>query len=529
MAIVAVAAFLLGRSSVNVDMSDMEEQLEEYRAKAMEATVVNRVSQQMEDIAYQQKEISDRQRDRAEEQSLLAIAERERAEKESQAARLAEGKAMDALKEAEHQRTIAVEQEGIAREQLVQTQLQKSITDTLSFRTLGRSLGAASISQYELGNKRSARQLAYASWYFIDKYKGNSYQMESFKSLVLSSEQMRRYTMAKRGTVSGVVRIPGGADGCIAISKYGEIERWENVSKSAESTLLYHNRDYDFRDVELAADGTIWALSLHGPLCALAKNGRMTVYELPEDSYFNIIRVSEQTYMLVGRRSVTWFDTQNRRTGTNVTLPYTLSTVCMRGSFLEMYYDNGKYGEMTIDGKLKEKKAPMTGVVTAACYDKVYGNHFYGMKDGSIAACGRNGETMSIVGHVAAVTDIDIDDNILVTSSYDKTVLIWNLTRMQIGKDIDFGQGKQTSTIGNEWLIPVDYRFDGWPLCVSLDREHDYLWVGTSSGTVQRIPYAVGNLAKMYRSTYKSSLNMSEDEWRKNIGVTVPYVRFVRE
>ena len=50
----------------------MLEEMNRLEEAGKDAAIVKRVSQQMEDIAYQQKTISDRQRDRAEEQSILA-------------------------------------------------------------------------------------------------------------------------------------------------------------------------------------------------------------------------------------------------------------------------------------------------------------------------------------------------------------------------------------------------------------------------------------------------------------------------
>lgn len=169
---VAVISFLVGKNaSKETDKEDLLETIHSLQVEERDAAIVKRVSQQMEDIAYQQKAISDKQRDRAEEQSKLAIQMRDKAEVESRAAREAEGQAKLYAKEAEKsareadgQREIAISHQKMAEEQRDQANYAKSITDTLSYRTLGRTLGNLSVTQHETGNTEIANLLAYASW-----------------------------------------------------------------------------------------------------------------------------------------------------------------------------------------------------------------------------------------------------------------------------------------------------------------------------------------------------------------------------
>lgn len=541
LAVVAVIAFYAGRNSADNNTDDLLAQLEAYQKAESDAAVVKRVSQQMEDIAYQQTEISDRQRDRAEEQSLLAIANAQRAEKESKAAREAENRAKSALEEAERQRAEAVQQranaqqqEQFAREQLLQTQLQKSITDTLSFRTLGRSLGATSIAQYENNNNEQASLLAYSSWYFINKYKGNTYQTECFKALSLASDLNRRYTTSYNAAVGGTVKMDGAKDGCIVVTKFGGIEKWENVSTHAKHTLLYQNKNYDFRDVELESDGTIWALSRMGHLCHLVAEGKVVGYPLPSDLYFNIMKTADKTYMLVAQGSISWFDLAQGKVTRTIKLPGQLSTVCLKDRTLLMFYKSGAYSELSLNGTLTTKPSPIKGVVTAAFYDKGRNCCFYGTTEGNITVVSRYGIQVLLSAHSSSITDIDLDGDILLSSGYDKQVFIWNLQKLQLPSGRSFNDEMEARTsfvstntnigISNEWLIPVDLKFDGWPLNISLDRDKDYLWVGTSNGTVQRMSYSVLVMSNLVKKSLKR--NMTMEEWSSYVGVSVPYVKF---
>ena len=84
---VAAVAYQTGRRQSRQELAAVREEMDRLVAAEKDAAIVKRVSQQMEDIAYQQKAISDQQRDRAEEQSNLAIRNAARAEMESRAAR----------------------------------------------------------------------------------------------------------------------------------------------------------------------------------------------------------------------------------------------------------------------------------------------------------------------------------------------------------------------------------------------------------------------------------------------------------
>ena len=116
LAAVAVAAYYMGRRQSRSELAVLQEEMDRLMAAEKDAAIVKRVSQQMEDIAYQQKAISDQQRDRAEEQSILATQSAERAEMERLAARDAEQKANTAAEVAQKERANAERQQEIASE-----------------------------------------------------------------------------------------------------------------------------------------------------------------------------------------------------------------------------------------------------------------------------------------------------------------------------------------------------------------------------------------------------------------------------
>ena len=297
----AIIAYSIGKSHADSVSDDVLAELESLRASQDDAAIVKRVSQQMEDIAYQQKAVSDQERERAEQQSELALAMRDRAEQESRLAREAEIKANEAAAEAEEQRANAMAHQIEAEEQRDAANYAKSVTDTLNYRALGRTLGSSSITQYENGNKALAAQLAYASWYFLNKYEGNTYQPESFNALSLSSDTKATITTKKGGTVRALHPIYG--IGCVTVTDYGEIEVLRKAG--VRRVVVLQDSKYDFRDV-WADSANIYALSLHGPLCKTDFTGFIQDIPLPDGHYLKMldmddgrILIAERTHILI--------------------------------------------------------------------------------------------------------------------------------------------------------------------------------------------------------------------------------------
>ena len=148
---VAAVAYRMGSKHSRAELAALQEEMDRLLAAEKDAAIVKRVSQQMEDIAYQQKAISDQQRDRAEEQSVLATRNAARAEMESRAAREAESKANAAADVAERERANAERQQEIALEQRDEANHAKNVADTLNRRTQARSLAASSMVRREAG------------------------------------------------------------------------------------------------------------------------------------------------------------------------------------------------------------------------------------------------------------------------------------------------------------------------------------------------------------------------------------------
>ena len=105
--IAGLVVYVLVSSGYKRHIESLENRIDEMEAAERNALITKRISEQMEDIAYEQKALSDKQRERAEEQSRRADIERGKAELERGLAVKAEQQARASAKQAEHMRKIA--------------------------------------------------------------------------------------------------------------------------------------------------------------------------------------------------------------------------------------------------------------------------------------------------------------------------------------------------------------------------------------------------------------------------------------
>lgn len=521
-ALVAVAAAILIAYSVGRGMSqsgynELLDEIEELKAKEKEATIVKRVSQQMEAIAYDQMNISIKQRDRAEEQSRLAEANAARAEEQS---RLAQENAQRARQQsllAERNAEVASRAAEEARQQRDAATYSKSISDTLSFRTLSRSLGTTALAKIESKENDQARILAYTSWYFAEKYKGNPYQRETFHALMEATGAMRTYSVPRRSAVNSVAVLKGNRDGCVAVTNYGEVVLIEN----GKMYMLMQDNLYDFRSVWLN-EKNIFALSYAGDLCVLNYEQLQNAVKLLPDKYFQIIQADASTLLLAARNKLVWFDMNSMKTVSTLQQSKELSTVVKRKNTTLLFYKDGSCAEMDGAGNVKPRKNLANGVVTAALYVESEDRLFLGLKDGDIVII--NGDDYyftTLSGHVAQITGLTYDNKTLVSSCFDREMLVWYIpklknTRAEKANGNSYDKAKGTPT---EWLVPADYSSNAWAMSVST--KGIWAWLGLSDGRIVKYCISATYMAK--QAYAKMDRGLTADEWIQYVGSNIEY------
>ena len=535
LAAVAFFSYRLGSRQSSCELAAMQEEMDRYAEAEKDAAIVKRVSQQMEDIAYQQKAISDQQRDRAEEQSILATHNAARAEMESRAAREAQFKANAAAEVAQKERANAERQQVIALEQRDEATYARNVADTLNRRTQGKSLAVNSQVRRESGDPEVADLLAYASWYFLKENRGNQYFSDTFKALNLATDGIPRHKVRENGAVNAISQIPGTAGQCVAVTNFGEVE-WITATtggggKKLSSKPLLFNPAYDFRDVKVIG-GKVYALSLKGPLCILDFSGKVDAVELAEDNYFKLINTDNGLF-IAGRRTICRYT--DGIISMREPLDKNLSAVVERDGLISLFFSDGSYAEMDATGLITEKKPLINSVVTAAWYDKASKCLLLGMEDGSVYPVNKYNRALeAMAAHKARCISIVMQGPNVITGGYDKNAFIWNMDNMVFESGLTFSEEMGLESVGKrvvnkkqipaEWLVPVDYSFDGWTLAVCGDSDGKSVWIGTSAGSVTILNTSADDMA--YQLYDKLNRNLTQQEWTRYVGASIPYIMF---
>ena len=521
LAIVAVClaavsvAYYFGRQQNTEQISELSKQVSELQALDQEAAVVKRVSQQMEDIAYQQKSISDEQRIRAEQQSALAMENYRRAEEESRKAKELSKQAENERLRAELEKQVAIEAEQEARKQRDQAQKQKQISDVLSYRSISRSLGSAALSLSEENNEDLIATLSYASYYFARICDGNVYQNETYSALADASHQIRSTVLPNNSPIYDLATVP---EGCVAVSIYGDVVRFScsDSKQSITSDVMLQNNQYDFRSV-IAKGNDIWVLSHEGTLIHFPL---MKTYTVPQDLYSKMVELNDDCLLLQANRNLYLF---SRKSGTithQEPLSSPLSCMAVHKGLGHLFFTNGKQAMIDASGKLTEVASSVKDVVTTCLFDDD-DRCYMGTNRGAIY-CVRQGDIINLIAHTSAVSDMKlIGKDVLITSSYDHTVKIWNLPKLQLedtNNKAYVSAGKTDASAGlveNEWVVPASFEYDGWPLALSLSADNHVLWIGTSTGQITTLPASVDYLAQQVQ---KQARSLTSREWQTYIG-----------
>lgn len=513
---------------VSGERHDLQRQVRRLTTQEDNSSVVKRISEQMEEIAYQQKDIAEKQREEAVVQSDLAIRMRHQAEMERGLALQAEKEALESYQVAQEQRALAIDKQQ-------QAEYASRVADTLSYIALGRSLSSLSSNQYQAGKRDLAALLAYSSWNFTSRYRGDVYLPSIFNALSESSHHATEWAVHK----GGITRIIASNDpsGMISVSRYGEIIRWTYKNGMMNHLMVFFDRNCNFSDVYLDESDNIVAISRDGQLIVVHPNGEASNMRLTGEAFHRILPTSGQRLLVFDKNSISTLALFNKLSAVqqqqrflelresvkkkkkkdkkiNIapyyvekvrSLGFNIAGCGMRHDKIFLY---GTQGEASmLQGEEITTLSPWTnGIVTSYAYSDHFGLTALGCEDGMIHIFNRNGQKVrTLVGHRSRVSQLDFKESYLFSSSYDNTLNLWNLKNS--------GQDALTVRVLPSWI----YCF--------LNNDQEALWVGDESGTLTRVVISPDKMAEMIHA--KLEREFTHDEWTYYMGSNTPYQQFI--
>jgi hypothetical protein len=486
-------------------VADLESRLAVAQQQEKRSAVVRSISKQMEEIAYEQKEISDEQREEAIQQKRVADDMRHRSEVERQNALIAQEQAVASEKQAQEARQVAESERQMAEHQRIQAELSKRITDTLSYVALARSLGALSSTQAQVGNQELADLLAYSSYHFINRYRGDVYYPAIFQSLMTASESKRSWSK-HNGPLMGLAYMSQTDDRIVTVSAYGEIMIHKKVGDQLQSETLFSDKAYDFRDVFIRDDEGIYAVSRSGHL-VIIEQGVSRVVELPNlDLPMSITEMDDNNFLLIGDHGLALYERQRNMVVATRELDFRITASGRYNNMPLLFDDKGRQHQVKSINDFDTSDVPFKGRVTAFDSSKKSMQRVYGLSDGTIYLYNETGKVTKLEGHLSRISKLKFNGEKLYSSSYDGTVKMWNTGSAKIEP--------MTLISAGSWIM--NFTFDG---------SKQYAWIGDQMGNLTEGLLSVPQMVEMIRKKLKR--DFTTDEWNYYIGKNVPFESFL--
>lgn len=481
------------------EQAGLIEQLRQATEAQKEATITRRISTQLEEIAYQQKEISDIQRQEAVNQTLIADQMREHAELERERALSAQQAALEAYDQMEEQKKLAESR----REEAVRAQMK---ADTLARLALGRSLGSQASTQYTTGYKDLAALLGYSAWKFTSENNGDVYQPAIFDALSLTSDLSKRWGLHK-GAIRDICLFQDDKGPyLLSASEYGELFLWKiSGNDLIRERILVNNPEYNLRKVSVSPEkGLFIALSHTNVLIVIDKNGKQSEIPLPIVHPVGMELISDRMFVASRNGEVLVADLDEWKFAPIYKHPTFINVFKTSDNGLMLGDDKGGAYALDTNGK------------TTLLWDKIHqpisclrlsartGILAIGYKNGIVIAEDITTRAhKELIGHISPVTEIRFMNGKLITSSYDGTVRLWNMDNE------------------NKIVSSIVYQPAEWIYAFAIDRNGERIFTGTQSGNLGLVSISPGQMAAEIKKHL--ARDFTREEWEYYIGELSEY------
>jgi len=490
----------------------LEQQLTELSQKEKMAVIEQSINKQMEEIAYEQKRISDERTDEAKKQAEIAEIEKQNAIVAQNQAKASEEIARKERDNAEEQSQEAKRQAEIANAQRKTAEQNKRVADTLSYIALGRSLASIAYNQYQSGgNKELAERLAYASYWFTKNYgnRDDLYHFSVIQALMETSKSKRSWNRIHKGGVTGIYFLPESNNELVTVSSYGEIFRHKKEGNNLIMNKLFSDKDYDFRSVYVNKAGVIYAASRNNHLVVVKPDGNSEPILLTGISHPSAVDVfNDELLVVIGERSVAFFNMKSNQQQGSMQLNANITASGRINKHPYLFDDQGMMHEIVGLGKMETKRKPASvkGIITAFARSDNKSINTYGTSDGKIYVEEKNGRIKELVGHRSRVTRLKVNNNQLFSSSYDGKMNLWLYENENVEPILLFESDES----------------DAWIRYFTINNAKTHVWSGDNNGNLIETLISTD----MMVDRLKGHL-LSEEQWDNYVGKNASYKGFV--
>lgn len=482
------------KQAYNQEYTNLVAQLRQATEIQKEAVITRRISTQLEEIAYQQKEISDVQRQEAVNQTIIADQMRDHAELEREKALSAQHAALEAFNQMEEQKKIAE----LRREEAIRAQMK---ADTLASIALGRSLGSQASTQYIAGNRDLALLLSYSAWKFTSENNGDVYQPAIFDALLQTGDMSRSIGLHKGAIRDIYLSTDEHGDFLLSAGQFGELFLWRiNDDDVAVENILMNNPIYDFRKVVADVKNKQFiALSYTNKLVIVDSDKNIREVLLPSKDVAGLEKAGDNVFIAFNKGSI--YVSATDKWEFSLFYRHTENITAFNATDDGFIIGDDKGGVFYLDSasdavSLLNKTGQS---VTSVQSFSQTGAYAVGYKSGLVIIADKQADTYKeLIGHISPVTEIRFVNGKLFTSSYDGTVRLWNIAN-------------ESNIVSSIVYQPLE-----WIHTFIIDKDGKRIFAGDEKGVLSVIPIFPEQMAGQIRK--RLTRNFTHEEWEYYIG-----------
>jgi WD40 repeat protein len=273
--------------------------------------------------------------------------------------------------------------------------------------------------------------------------------------------------------------------------------------------MLLSNNEYDFRDVFVDEDETVYAVSRSGHLAIIEKGTPRVIAIQGLDNPMAITNLDDNSLLLMGDHGLAVYDKQRRMIVATRELDFHLTATSRYNNHPILFDDRGRQHIVMNINELTTSEVPVKGRVTSFASSKASKTQVFGMSDGTIYLLDETTQKLTkLEGHISRISKLKLNNQRLLSSSYDGTLVFWNTASAKI----------EPTTMLTD---------DSWIMNFNFDNSKQYAWVGDQNGNLTEALLSVPMMVDLLKKKLKR--NFTQEEWDYYIGKNVPYETFVSE
>jgi WD40 repeat protein len=297
-------------------------------------------------------------------------------------------------------------------------------------------------------------------------------------------------------------------DRLVSVSNYGEIIISNRQGNRLQTQKLFNDSKYDFRDVDIEADGSIYTVSRTGHLVIITPSGKTAkIINLDNIGHpMRLHRLRDNSMLVVGEDGLALVDQRRMIARSTQHLPFRVITSARKDGEVLLFDDQGLVHQLKGLDQYTTEKVPVAGKVTAYSYSRELGIGAYGMSDGTIWTVDKRGNQHKLIGHRSRISKLHIYGRLLYSSSYDGSVKLWAPT--------------------NEKAEPMTLiETSNWIMYFGFDSTKNTFWMGDAKGNLTAVNISVPQMIDVIKKKIKR--NLTTEEWNYYLGQDVPYENFI--